>query len=94
MRRADELLLAAGERDDGLPLCRIDHAARPKATDAHGRELIEEMPLIGIGTALSDNPQLTCRLSGMAVRSPVRFWKQDCQFGLSFLTSPRATAGR
>jgi diaminohydroxyphosphoribosylaminopyrimidine deaminase/5-amino-6-(5-phosphoribosylamino)uracil reductase len=28
--------------------------------------------LIGIGTALSDNPQLTCRFPGMAVRSPVR----------------------
>jgi diaminohydroxyphosphoribosylaminopyrimidine deaminase/5-amino-6-(5-phosphoribosylamino)uracil reductase len=28
--------------------------------------------LIGIGTALADNPQLTCRLPGMAARSPVR----------------------
>jgi diaminohydroxyphosphoribosylaminopyrimidine deaminase/5-amino-6-(5-phosphoribosylamino)uracil reductase len=28
--------------------------------------------MIGVGTALADNPQLTCRLPGMQARSPVR----------------------
>jgi diaminohydroxyphosphoribosylaminopyrimidine deaminase/5-amino-6-(5-phosphoribosylamino)uracil reductase len=33
--------------------------------------------LIGIGTALADNPQLTCRLPGMEQRSPVRVVMDD-----------------
>jgi diaminohydroxyphosphoribosylaminopyrimidine deaminase/5-amino-6-(5-phosphoribosylamino)uracil reductase len=28
--------------------------------------------LVGVGTALADNPQLNCRLPGMELRSPVR----------------------
>jgi diaminohydroxyphosphoribosylaminopyrimidine deaminase/5-amino-6-(5-phosphoribosylamino)uracil reductase len=38
----------------------------------HLMRAMNDAVLIGIGTALSDNPQLTCRLPGMAARSPVR----------------------
>ena len=56
--RADELIGPVGERDDGLPLGRIDHASRPKAADAHGRELIEEPSRIGIGAAFGHTLRL------------------------------------
>src|SRR5215471_10402380 len=52
---------------------------RPAAiTGQAGRDVVHLMRaqsdaiMIGIGTALSDDPQLTCRLPGMASRSPVR----------------------
>jgi diaminohydroxyphosphoribosylaminopyrimidine deaminase/5-amino-6-(5-phosphoribosylamino)uracil reductase len=52
---------------------------RPVAiTGEAARELVHRMRamhdaiLIGIGTALADDPELTCRLPGMTVRSPVR----------------------
>ncbi|MTI46195.1 diaminohydroxyphosphoribosylaminopyrimidine deaminase/5-amino-6-(5-phosphoribosylamino)uracil reductase [Roseibium hamelinense] len=38
----------------------------------HGFRATHDAILIGIGTALADDPQLTCRLPGMAKRSPVR----------------------
>jgi diaminohydroxyphosphoribosylaminopyrimidine deaminase / 5-amino-6-(5-phosphoribosylamino)uracil reductase len=38
----------------------------------HLMRAINDAILIGIGTALADDPQLTCRLPGMADRSPVR----------------------
>ena len=42
--------------------------ARARAPDARENDAI----LIGIGTVLSDDPHLTCRLPGMMERSPVR----------------------
>jgi diaminohydroxyphosphoribosylaminopyrimidine deaminase/5-amino-6-(5-phosphoribosylamino)uracil reductase len=38
----------------------------------HMMRAMNDAILIGIGTALADDPQLTCRLPGMAPRSPVR----------------------
>ena len=38
----------------------------------HGLRARNDAVVIGIGTALSDDPLLTCRLPGMADRSPVR----------------------
>src|SRR6202030_3523165 len=38
----------------------------------HLMRAMNDAILIGIGTALADDPQLSCRLPGMALRSPVR----------------------
>ncbi len=47
--------------------------------------------LIGVGTALADDPELTCRLSGLAARSPLRI-VLDSQASLPPASKLAATA--
>ena len=74
-RRPHVLLKLALSADDKVALA----GRRPVAiTGAAARDLVHRMRaqhdaiLIGIGTAIADDPELTCRLPGMAFRSPVR----------------------
>ena len=61
----DDKIGAAG----GKPVAITGEAAR---TRVHLLRAQSDAILVGIGTVLSDDPLLTCRLPGMAVRSPVR----------------------
>jgi diaminohydroxyphosphoribosylaminopyrimidine deaminase/5-amino-6-(5-phosphoribosylamino)uracil reductase len=62
---ADGKAGAAGRR----PAAITGEAARARV---HRLRAMNDAILIGIGTALADDPQLTCRLPGMAAFSPVR----------------------
>jgi diaminohydroxyphosphoribosylaminopyrimidine deaminase / 5-amino-6-(5-phosphoribosylamino)uracil reductase len=62
---ADEKIGAAGRR----PVAITSEAAR---TRVHLLRAQCDAILVGIGTVLSDDPLLTCRLPGMEKRSPVR----------------------
>ncbi len=44
----------------------------PARAQAHALRASHDAIMIGIGTALADDPRLTCRLPGLEVRSPVR----------------------
>jgi diaminohydroxyphosphoribosylaminopyrimidine deaminase / 5-amino-6-(5-phosphoribosylamino)uracil reductase len=62
---ADGKVALAGRK----PAAITGEAARARV---HLMRAMNDAILIGIGTALADDPQLTCRLPGMASRSPVR----------------------
>jgi diaminohydroxyphosphoribosylaminopyrimidine deaminase/5-amino-6-(5-phosphoribosylamino)uracil reductase len=62
---ADGKVGLAGRKPVGI----TGEAARARV---HLIRAMNDAILIGIGTALADDPQLTCRLPGMAARSPVR----------------------
>ncbi|WP_407170088.1 bifunctional diaminohydroxyphosphoribosylaminopyrimidine deaminase/5-amino-6-(5-phosphoribosylamino)uracil reductase RibD [Bradyrhizobium sp. ORS 111] len=62
---ADDKIGAAGNR----PVAISGEAAR---TRVHLLRAQSDAILVGIGTVLADDPLLTCRLPGMASRSPVR----------------------
>jgi diaminohydroxyphosphoribosylaminopyrimidine deaminase/5-amino-6-(5-phosphoribosylamino)uracil reductase len=66
----------------------------PARARVHRLRAMNDAILIGIGTALADDPQLTCRLPGMAARSPVRV-VLDARLRLrpdsALVTSARAT---
>jgi diaminohydroxyphosphoribosylaminopyrimidine deaminase / 5-amino-6-(5-phosphoribosylamino)uracil reductase len=70
------VLLKLAVSDDGKvglagrrPAAITGEAARARV---HGLRAVSDAVLTGIGTALADDPLLTCRLPGMAERSPVR----------------------
>ena len=44
----------------------------PAREHAHALRATHDAIMVGTGTVLADNPQLTCRLPGLAHRSPVR----------------------
>jgi diaminohydroxyphosphoribosylaminopyrimidine deaminase/5-amino-6-(5-phosphoribosylamino)uracil reductase len=62
---ADRKVGAAGRR----PVAITGEAVR---AEVHRMRAMNDAVLIGIGTALADDPQLTCRLPGMEKQSPVR----------------------
>jgi diaminohydroxyphosphoribosylaminopyrimidine deaminase / 5-amino-6-(5-phosphoribosylamino)uracil reductase len=62
---SDDRIAAAGRK----PVAITGEAAKARA---HLLRAQCDAILVGIGTVLSDDPLLTCRLPGMAARSPVR----------------------
>jgi diaminohydroxyphosphoribosylaminopyrimidine deaminase / 5-amino-6-(5-phosphoribosylamino)uracil reductase len=70
-----------------MPAAITGEAARQRVFQMRARS---DAIMVGIGTVLSDNPQLTCRLPGMDARSPVRV-VLDAQLRVPLATSVVAT---
>ena len=62
---SDDKIAAAGRK----PVAITGEAARDRVFQMRAQH---DAILVGIGTVISDNPHLTCRLPGMMERSPVR----------------------
>jgi diaminohydroxyphosphoribosylaminopyrimidine deaminase/5-amino-6-(5-phosphoribosylamino)uracil reductase len=60
---------------------------------SHGLRATHDAIAVGIGTALADDPHLTCRLPGLPVRHPVRI-VFDSRLRLPLTRQLVATAGR
>ena len=80
---ADDKLGLAGRK----PVALTGEEARTRVFQMRSQH---DAILVGIGTVLSDNPQLSCRLPGMFERSPVRV-VLDAQLRLPLATSVVAT---
>lgn len=76
VRKRPEVILKLAVSADGM-IGRVEEG-NVAITGAQARAQVHAMRaetdaiLVGIGTALADDPELTCRLPGMAARSPVR----------------------
>jgi diaminohydroxyphosphoribosylaminopyrimidine deaminase/5-amino-6-(5-phosphoribosylamino)uracil reductase len=81
---ADGKVGAAGRK----PVAITGEAARDRVFQMRAES---DAILVGIGTVLADNPQLTCRLPGMEDRSPVRV-VLDAALRVPLATSVVATA--
>jgi diaminohydroxyphosphoribosylaminopyrimidine deaminase/5-amino-6-(5-phosphoribosylamino)uracil reductase len=69
------------------PVALTSEEGRTRVFQMRGRS---DAIMVGIGTVLSDNPQLSCRLPGLFERSPVRV-VLDAQLRLPLATSVVAT---
>ena len=81
---ADGRIGAAGRK----PVAITGEAARDRVFQMRAQS---DAILVGIGTVLADNPQLTCRLPGMEARSPVRVIL-DAELRVPLATAAVATA--
>src|SRR5262245_42642289 len=67
-----KLAISAGGKARPAGRRPVPSAGAPATARVHLMRAMSDAIMIGIGTALADDPSLTCRLPGMEGRSPVR----------------------